>query len=55
LNADVLSLPPDLVDYVICHDLLHLKIPDHGKGFQAMMGSYSVGGDAAHRPYMRVN
>ncbi len=40
LNADVLKLPPDLVDYVLCHDLLHLRIPDHGKGFQAMMGSY---------------
>ena len=40
LNADVLRLPLDLVDYVLCHDLLHLKIPDHGKGFQAMMGCY---------------
>lgn len=43
LNADVLKLPPDLVDYVLCHDLLHLKIPDHGKGFRAMMGSYLTG------------
>ena len=40
LNIDVLRLSPDLVDYVLCHDLLHLKIPDHGKGFRAMMGSY---------------
>jgi len=43
LNADVLELPPDLVDYVLCHDLLHLKLPDHGKGFRAMMGSYLPG------------
>jgi predicted metal-dependent hydrolase len=40
LNNDVLRLSPDLVDYVVCHDLLHLQIPNHGKGFQAMMGSY---------------
>ena len=40
LNADVQSLPLDLVDYVLCHDLLHLKVPDHGKGFRAMMGCY---------------
>jgi len=25
-------------DVVECHDLLHLKIPNHDKGFQAMMG-----------------
>lgn len=40
LNADVLGLPLDLVDYVLCHDLLHLRVPDHGKGFRAMMGCY---------------
>lgn len=40
LNADVLALPPDLTDYVICHDLLHVKVPDHGKGFRALLGCY---------------
>jgi hypothetical protein len=40
LNADLLHLPLDLVDYVLCHDLLHLKIPNHGKGFRSMMGCY---------------
>ena len=40
LSSDLLHLPLDLVDYVICHDLLHIKIPDHGKGFQAMIGCY---------------
>ncbi|MGA9350826.1 MAG: M48 family metallopeptidase [Anaerolineae bacterium] len=38
LSADLLELPPDLVDYVICHELGHLRVPDHGKGFQALMG-----------------
>jgi len=40
LNADVLRLPPALADYVICHDLLHVKVPDHGKGFRALLGCY---------------
>ncbi len=40
LNADLLGLPLDLMDYVLCHDLLHLKIPNHGKGFRSMMGCY---------------
>lgn len=40
LSADLLRLPRDLVDYVVCHDLVHLRIPDHGKGFRALMGCY---------------
>ena len=40
LSTDLLRLPRDLVDYVICHDLVHLRIPDHGKGFRALMGCY---------------
>jgi len=40
LSADLLRLPRDLVDYVICHDLVHLRVPDHGKGFRALMGCY---------------
>ena len=40
LNHDVLGLPRGLVDYVLCHELLYLKFPGHGKGWQAMMGVY---------------
>jgi hypothetical protein len=40
LSADLLTLPRDLVDYVICHDLVHLRVPDHGQGFQALMGCH---------------
>jgi hypothetical protein len=40
LNLDLLHLPLDLVDYVLCHDLLHLKISNHGKAFRAMMGCH---------------
>jgi predicted metal-dependent hydrolase len=40
LSADVLHLPHDLVEYVICHELVHLRVPEHGKGWQALMGAY---------------
>jgi len=40
LSADLFKLPRDLVEYVICHELVHLRIPHHGKGFCALMGCY---------------
>jgi len=43
LNSDILVLPDDLVDYILVHELLHLKFPGHGKGWQAMMGVYVAG------------
>jgi predicted metal-dependent hydrolase len=40
LAEDLLALPHDLVEYVIVHELLHLKFPDHRKGWQVSMGMY---------------
>jgi len=40
LSADLLRLPRDLVEYVVCHELMHLRVPEHGKGWQALMGVY---------------
>ena len=40
LADDLLGMPAELVDYVIVHELLHLKIPDHGRGFRAMMSAW---------------
>jgi hypothetical protein len=40
LSDDLLRLPRDLVEYVICHELVHLRVPEHGKGWQALMGAY---------------
>lgn len=40
LAAELLHLPYDLVEYVVVHELLHLKFPDHRKGWQVSMGMY---------------
>lgn len=37
LATDVLHLPQELLDYVVVHELLHLKFPNHRKGFRAAM------------------
>lgn len=38
LHRDLLHLPRDLVDYVLCHELLHRKVPDHNQSWQLLMG-----------------
>jgi predicted metal-dependent hydrolase len=39
-SVDLLNLEPDLWDYVIVHELLHLSVPNHGKLFQALMRAH---------------
>jgi hypothetical protein len=36
----ILELPRDLAEYVVVHELLHLKFPDHRQGWQVSMGMY---------------
>lgn len=42
LNFDtsLLDLQPDLQDYVIVHELLHFRVPNHGKLWKALMMTY---------------
>ena len=40
LADGILSLPLDLAEYVVVHELLHLKFPDHRQGWQVSMGMY---------------
>jgi predicted metal-dependent hydrolase len=40
LADDVLRLPQELAEYVVVHELLHLKFPDHRQGWQVSMGAY---------------
>jgi predicted metal-dependent hydrolase len=38
LADDILAWPADLIEYIVVHELLHLKFPDHRQGWQASMG-----------------
>lgn len=39
-NAELLSLPRDLSDYVIVHELLHFSVPNHGKLWKSLMRAH---------------
>jgi predicted metal-dependent hydrolase len=39
-NSDILNQTKKFLDEVIVHELLHLKYPNHGKMFKALMRSY---------------
>ena len=39
-NSDILKQTKKSLDEVIVHELLHLKYPNHGKMFKALMRSY---------------
>ena len=40
LNAELLSLPPLLAEYVVVHELVHLLVPNHGKLFKSFLAAY---------------
>jgi hypothetical protein len=40
LNTDVLTLPRELAEFVIVHELVHLLVPNHGKVFKCFMYAY---------------
>ena len=37
LNLQLVKQPPDCLDYVIAHELTHLRYPGHGQDFQAFL------------------
>jgi predicted metal-dependent hydrolase len=37
LNWRLLQLPVRLADYVICHELVHLRVPNHSSAFWTML------------------
>ncbi len=40
LAADLINRDPGFQDFVIAHELLHLRLPNHGKLFKAMMTAH---------------
>src|SRR6266478_6650379 len=40
LNTELVKKPKDLLEYVIVHEMLHLKEPTHNERFVTMLGHY---------------
>ena len=40
LDTDLLSLPTELAELVVVHELVHLLAPNHGKVFKSFMDAY---------------
>ena len=36
LNRRLIEAPPDVIDYVIAHELCHMAEPNHGVGFHRL-------------------
>lgn len=39
-NTELLDLDPELADYVIVHELLHFRAPNHGKLWKSLMRAH---------------
>jgi len=52
-SSELLALDPELWDYVIVHELLHLSIPHHGKLWKALMAAHLGDWQAAEQRLRR--
>jgi len=43
LASDLVKEPEPFQDYVIVHELLHLRYPSHGRTFRALMNAHMPG------------
>lgn len=39
-NSELLEKQRTLIDYVVVHELLHMKVPNHGKLFKSLMFAF---------------
>ena len=53
LNIHLVRLPEHLQDYVILHELVHTRIPNHGTGFWKELDRLTGGHAVAYRQEMR--
>jgi len=43
LNLDLAAQPPEYLEYVVVHEMVHLVEPGHGRGFQRLMDRHLPG------------
>ncbi len=42
-SCELVSMPPEFRDYVIVHELLHLKFRNHGRVFRSLLSAFVPG------------
>lgn len=55
MDSSLLELRDELCDYVIVHELVHLKVRNHGKLFKSLMHAYLPGWDELERELASTN
>lgn len=50
LNKELLNMNKDFCDYVIVHELLHLRVPNHGKLFKSLLFAFLPNGERYLNP-----
>lgn len=40
INTRLIKYPPECLDYVVLHELAHLRVPNHGPAFKALLSRY---------------
>lgn len=53
-NNELLSLPRELGDYVIVHELLHFSVPNHGKLWKSLMRVHLGNYEAMEQELKRI-
>lgn len=53
-NWRLVLCPPDVLDYVVVHELAHLRISGHGRSFWSLVAKHHPGADRARR-WLRDN
>lgn len=52
-SLDLLDEPQSFQDYVIVHELIHLKVPNHGKLFTSLLSAHLPGYKYGAKPEVR--
>lgn len=54
LSSDLLQLPIELAEYVVVHELVHLRLPNHSKAWKVSMGLYLPDWRRRHHRLLQV-
>jgi predicted metal-dependent hydrolase len=54
LNTDLARKPPECLEYIVVHELAHLREPHHGEGFQRLMSEVMPQWQAHRRALNRL-